>query len=161
MVDLLATFVIQQNSFIMETGFLHIHSLFRWLALVFLLIAIVKSFVGLQGKKPFTKGDNIIALILLSVTHLQFIVGLVIYFMRGWSSQLSNMGNSTARFWALEHGLSMIVAVVLITVGRVRSKKAPSDELKHKRGYIMYALAFLIVLWAGLIKPYALGRGLF
>lgn len=143
----------------MYNGLIHAHSGFRWLVVIFLIIAILKSFFAMKNKQAFTKSDNLIALLLLSFTHLQFVIGLTIYFMGGKLASLAaSMKISEARFWSLEHGLLMIVAIILITIGRVKSKKAATDELKHKKGLVFYSIAFLIILWAGLIKPYLLGK---
>lgn len=143
----------------MYNGLIHAHSGFRWLVVIFLIIAILKSFFAMKNKQAFTKSDNLIALLLLSFTHLQFIVGLAIYFMAGKLASIGDsMKDGALRFWSLEHGLLMIVAIVLITIGRVKSKKAATDELKHKKGLVFYSIAFLLILWAGLIKPYLLGK---
>ena len=143
----------------MYNGLIHAHSGFRWLVVIFLIIAILKSFMAMKNKQAFTKSDNLIALLLLSFTHLQFVIGLAIYFMGGKLAFLAaSMKISEARFWSLEHGLLMILAIILITIGRVKSKKAATDELKHKKGLVFYSIAFLIILWAGLIKPYLLGK---
>jgi hypothetical protein len=147
-------------------GLLHGHSGLRLLILLFLLAAIVKSLMGWFGKKPFGKSDNLIAILLLSVTHLQVIVGIVVYAMSdmvkaGLSDMAATMKNSGLRFWTVEHGLVMLLVVVLITAGRVKSKKAATDELKHKKGAIFYIIALILILWAGVIKPFALGRGWF
>ena len=146
----------------MYNGMLHAHSGFRWLVIMFLVIAILKSFAGWFGKKEYNKSDNMIALILLSVTHIQFIFGVIMYFV---SPKIVSMGDAmkdpTLRFWAVEHGFTMITAIVLITVGRVLSKKAATSELKFKKGAMFYTLAFILILWAGLIKPTMLGAGMF
>ncbi|MCB9175381.1 MAG: cytochrome B [Flavobacteriales bacterium] len=146
----------------MYNGMLHAHSGFRWLVIIFLVIAILKSFAGWFGKKEYNKGDNMIALLLLSVTHLQLIFGIVMYFI---SDKIVSMGeamkDATLRFWAVEHGFTMLIAIVLITLGRVLSKKAATSELKFKKGAIFYTIAFILILWAGLIKPNMLGAGMF
>ena len=146
----------------MYNGMLHAHSGFRWLVITFLIIAIIKSFAGWFGKKEFSKSDNLIALILLSVTHLQLIFGIIMYFV---SDKIVSMGiamkDSTLRFWVVEHGFTMIIAIVLITLGRVLSKKAATSELKFKKSAIFYTIAFVLILWAGLIKPTMLGAGMY
>ena len=72
---------------------LHLHSGLRLLILLFLLAAIVKSLAGWLGKKPFKKADNIIAIILVSLTHTQFLVGVVVYAMSDMvKAGLANMG---------------------------------------------------------------------
>jgi len=143
----------------MYNGLIHAHSGFRWLVVLFLVIAIIKSFSGWKNNKSFDKSDNLIALLLLSFTHIQFILGLVVYFMSGKLASIGeSMKDGALRFWSLEHGLLMIIAIALITIGRVSSKKAATDVLKHKKGVIFYSVAFLIILWAGLIKPFLLGK---
>lgn len=146
----------------MYNGMLHAHSGFRWLVIIFLVIAIIKSFAGWFGKKEYSKSDNLIALILLSVTHLQLIFGAIMYFV---SPKIVSMGvamkDATLRFWVVEHGSIMLMAIVAITLGRVLSKKAATSELKFKKGAIFYTIAFVLILWAGLIKPNLLGAGMF
>lgn len=141
---------------------LHAHSGFRWLVIIFLVIAIIKSFAGWFGKKEYGKSDNLIALILLSVTHLQLIFGVIMYFV---SDRIESMGiamkDATLRFWVVEHGFTMLIAITLITLGRVLSKKAATSELKFKKGAIFYTIAFVLILWAGVIKPNLLGAGMF
>lgn len=145
---------------------LHAHSGLRLLILLFLLAAIVKALTGWLGKKPYGKSDNLIAILLLSFTHLQVLVGIVVYAMSdmvkaGLADMAATMKNSGLRFWAVEHAVVMLLVVVLITLGRVKSKKAETDELKHKKGAIFYIIALVLILWGGVIKPFALGRGWF
>jgi putative Ca2+/H+ antiporter (TMEM165/GDT1 family) len=71
------------------------------------------------------------------------------------------MKDATLRFWVVEHGSIMLMAIVAITLGRVLSKKASTSELKFKKGAIFYTIAFVLILWAGLIKPNLLGAGMF
>lgn len=146
----------------MYNGMLHAHSGLRWLVLIFLILAIIKSFAGWFGKKDFNKSDNLIALLLLSFTHLQLIVGAVMYFISPKVISIGEaMKDSALRFWAMEHGVTMLIAIVLITLGRVKSKKAENSIDKFKKGAIFYTIAFVLILWAGLIKPSLLGGGMF
>lgn len=144
---------------------LHAHSGLRWLVLIFLLMAIIKSFGGWFGKKPFKKTDNLIAILLISFTHMQALIGLALYFMGGWGIVFGNMsiikGNDVFRFWSLEHLFIMLTAVVLITLGRIKSKKSVTDAAKHRNGALFYSLALLLIIWAGIIKPFLLGKGWF
>jgi hypothetical protein len=146
----------------MYNGMLHAHSGLRWLVLIFLVLAIIKSFAGWFGKKDFNKSDNLIALLLLSFTHTQMIVGVILYFISNKVVAIGDaMKDGVLRFWAMEHGVTMLIAIALITIGRVKSKKAETSELKFKKGAIFYTIAFVLILWAGLIKPSLLGAGMF
>lgn len=149
-----------------QTIMLHAHSGLRWLVLLFLVLATFKALAGWLGKKPYGKTDNLLAILLVSFTHIQAIVGVVFYFMSdiakaGMADMGAAMKEPALRFWTVEHAIIMILAVVFITIGRAKSKKAKTDEAKHKKGAIFYLLALLLIVWAGIIKPYALGRGWF
>jgi hypothetical protein len=146
----------------MYNGMLHAHSGLRWLVLIFLLLAVIKSFAGWFGKKEFNKSDNLIALLLLSFTHTQLIIGVVLYFISDKVIAIGDaMKDSALRFWAMEHGLMMIIAIVLITLGRVKSKKATENIDKFKKGAIFYTIALVLIIWAGVVKPTLLGGGMF
>ena len=145
---------------------LHLHSGLSYLILLFLLTAIVKSLAGWLGKKPFKKADNLVAVILVALVHTQALVGIVVYAMSdmvkaGLTDMGGTMKNEGLRFWTVEHAVIMLLVVVLITIRRSKSKKAETDELKHKKGAIFYMIALVFILWAGVIKPYALGKGWF
>lgn len=144
----------------MYNGLLSAHSGLRWLLVISLVIALIKAFSGWLGKKEYNKTDNIVALILVSLTHIMAILGIVLYFVSDKVIGIKEaMGNATTRFWAMEHGLIMLIVVVLITVGRVKSKKATENIEKHKKAAIFYAIAFALVLWAGVAQPFLLGNG--
>lgn len=138
----------------MYTGLVHAHSGFRYLVLLLVAVAVIKATVGFFGKKEFTGVDNKLALWALIITHVQFLLGIVLYFISPIvKTALSDMGaamkDATLRFWAVEHVTIMVLAVVAITLGRVLSKKASSDSAKHLRILVFY-LVGLILLMVGI-----------
>lgn len=138
---------------------LHLHSVLRYAVLILLLAAIVKAFAGWFGKKEFTSGDQKTGLWLMMSAHIQLVIGLVLYFMNGWAAapMAESMKNAAARFWKVEHIGAMIIAIALITVGRIMTKKSTVALVQHKRSVIFYTLALILILWA---IPWA-DRGLF
>jgi Na+-driven multidrug efflux pump len=131
----------------MYTGLLHTHSMLRYLVLVFLLVVIVTSLAGWLGKKPYKKLDNKLSLYLFISTHLQLLVGLILYFVSPWV-KFSEMSNRDFRYWTVEHVSMMLIAVVLITLGRTTSKKMTDDTAKHKRLFLFNLIALVIVVVA-------------
>lgn len=129
----------------MYIGLLHTHSSLRYLVLLFLIIVIVKSLIGLFGNKPFTKLDNTFSLVLLIVTHLQLLAGLILYFVSP-KVVLGEGAMTDYRYFTVEHIFGMIVAVVLITVARSTSKKLPTDQAKFKRLALLNILAVVIIV---------------
>lgn len=137
----------------MYTGLLHLHNLLRYAVVILLIIAVVKAFNGWFGKKPYTATDNKISLYLLISAHLQLLIGLGLYFISpivemGLSDMGSAMKNPIARFWTVEHGLSMLIGIGIITLGRIMSKKAASDNIKHRRAAVYFALAMVLIFSA-------------
>ncbi len=137
----------------MYTGLLHFHSALRYLVLIFLLVTIIKSFAGWLGKKEYSSLDNKLSLFTLIAVHTQFLIGLILYFVSPRVKQaLSDMGtamqNSELRFWAVEHISTMIIAVVLITVGRSTSKKTMEATGKHKKVALFFLIGLLLILFA-------------
>jgi hypothetical protein len=133
----------------MHTTILLLHSIFRYFVLIFLLIVLVRAFTGWQGKKAFTAMDNKFSLWLFISTHIQFTLGLILYFV----SPLvifsgASMKNAVTRYWLVEHIVLMIIAVALITAARSTSKKLTDPTAKHKRLFNLNLMALLIILVA-------------
>jgi hypothetical protein len=131
---------------------LHIHSAGRWLVLLLLVIAIFNSLVA--GGRPFIKSDNRTGLLLTSVADLMFLIGLVLWYFGPYGyEQIQNAGSmgaamkdSTARFFAVEHITAMLIAIILIHIGKAQAKKSISDRAKHKRTVLYYLIALIIIL---------------
>jgi hypothetical protein len=154
----------------MYTGLVHLHNFFRWVVLVLLIVAIIRHLTGMRGTKAITGGDKKTDLFLMIATHIQLLLGIIIWFIGDWGYQVvknsAGMGevmkNSTMRFWVIEHPVGMLVATVLITIGRGVSKKALPDAVKHKRAFWLFLIAMIIIIasvpWPGRI---GIGRPLF
>lgn len=130
----------------MITGITHLHSFLRWLALIAIVIAIFQSLRGMTGGKEYTAKNNRWSLITLIAFHLQLVLGLVLYFGKGWYKQVGDMSNEVVRFWSLEHLVAMLIAIALVTIGRISAKKATTAKVKHKRHFWYFLIALLIVL---------------
>ncbi len=130
----------------METGFEHLHSLLRWIMLILLVITVSKAVIG-NGKRFFEK-DRKMALFLMILAHVQFLLGVALYFMRGKQEMLGNIGDltSVSRFAALEHPVGMILAIILITLGYGKVKRGESDGAKIKAVKVFFGLALIIIL---------------
>lgn len=144
----------------------HLHSIGRWILLLLLLIAIFNSLVA--GGRPFIKSDNRTGLILTITADLMLLIGIALWFMGPFQQiKASGMGevmkNSLSRFFAVEHSVGMLIAVILIHIGKSQAKKRIADSVKHKRTVIFYLIALIIILisipWPFLAN--GVGRGWF
>jgi len=129
--------------------FVHIHSGLRWLVLIFILIAIFNSAYKLSKHSLTNNKDCIFNRLSLIFMHLQLVFGLVLYFISPKVIfNAASMKDSVLRFFLVEHILLMIIAVVLITIGYVKSDRAITERKKHKLLVIYYSIALLLILAA-------------
>jgi hypothetical protein len=141
----------------MYTGLLHTHSVLRYFVLILLIIVIIQSLLGFINKKPYTAMDNRVGLFLFIATHTQLLVGLILFFVSPFV-QFSGaaMKDAGTRYWLVEHNTAMLIAIVLITMARVTSKKMTDSTAKHKRMFIFNSIALAIIL----VTIYLSGRGI-
>jgi len=63
------------------------------------------------------------------------------------------MKNPVYRFWVVEHNIGMLIAIILITIGRGAAKKNISDQAKHKKSFWFFLIALILILasvpWPG------------
>lgn len=136
----------------MYTGLLHTHNMFRWLVLLALIFAVGLALAGWLKKRDWTKKDNISGLVLTIFMDIQFLVGIILYaFLSPLTKAAFNdfgaaMKNETLRFYAVEHILLMVIALVFVHIGRSKSKKAVQSWKKHRIATIFYGIALLLVI---------------
>lgn len=132
-----------------------IHSWLRWFLLAIMLIVLVRSLMGFLSKSPYTKTDNLFAILLIAFAHTQLIVGYVLYFYSPFAYQaIQNQGmkavmkDSNLRFWSVEHITMMTLAVMAIQVGRSLSKKQKVDAMMHQRMVVFLVIALALIAFA-------------
>lgn len=137
-----------------------LHSYNRYLLLAALLFVLYRSFSGWMSKKPFEKADNTASVALLGLTHLQALLGLVMYFATSTYTTTAglSMKDPWVRYFKAEHIAAMLIAVVLVQLGRTFSKKAATDEDKHKKLAIYTAIATLIIFGTLAMKGLLFGN---
>lgn len=130
----------------MLIGMKHLHSTLAIILLLALVIAIVITLVNYSGKKPYNRK---IALLGLVSAHLQFVVGIIIYFVSPLGIQSfsgENMGNSLSRLYFLEHPLMMLIGIILITVGYTKAKRMVDAQKANKTVLIFYIIGLILIL---------------
>ncbi len=130
---------------------LTIHNLLRWLFLAAALYAILRSVLGLMNKSVYSKSDNTAGSILIALAHSQLLIGIILLFVSpviqaAMADMASAMKDKVTRLQLIEHPLTMIIGVVLIQVGRIRTKKAYADTDKYKRSLLFFGLGLVLIL---------------
>ncbi|MBC7643302.1 MAG: hypothetical protein H7174_13375 [Flavobacterium sp.] len=123
----------------------HFHSGWAFLALLALIIAVIMAAYGKISKKEFTATDRKIALVALITSHVQLLVGLILYFVSPLGFQLLGNMEKQARLTSLEHPLINIIAIVLITIGWSKHKKVLLSEDKFQKIAFFYAIGLLLI----------------
>jgi uncharacterized membrane protein YtjA (UPF0391 family) len=139
----------------METGLLHLHNLLRWIIVVLLLLSIVKAYTGWKGNKSFSAGDAKIWLFTMIASHITLLLGLYQWLMGRYGlltfeipEGSSRMKDPFIRFFQVEHPVSMLLAILFITLGRGMAKKDLSDSLKYRQAFVYFFVALLLLLAA-------------
>lgn len=138
----------------MYTGLLHAHNGLRWIVLIFLVLAFLSSLKGWFSKGKWKKQNNLTGLGLVVFMDIQFLIGIILY--AGVSpitkAAFQNFGaamkNPELRFYVVEHILIMLVALVLVHLGRIKSKRILIDWKKHRAVAIYYGISLLLILIA-------------
>lgn len=128
------------------SALVHIHSGLRWIILILLVTAVVNALTS-KGKGEYTKKDKKINLFAMISLHLQLVFGIILMFTSGKVSFDSGwMKNPSFRFYGMEHLLGMIIAIVLITIGRKKAEKITAPVQKHSKIFTWYLIGLLIIL---------------
>lgn len=133
----------------MYTGLQHLHSGLAYLVLAALVIVFGYVLFNFFSGKPFTEKVRKASLIGLIISHLQLLVGLVLYFIspKGLSNFSGEaMGDAMSRLYMLEHPLTMILAIILITVGYSKAKNGNEDGARYKKILIYYGIGLVLML---------------
>ncbi len=129
----------------MYTGILDLHNLVRWAVVVLGLIAIVAALTGTRWT-PLQASLGRWFTIALDV---QVLIGIVLYIVsplvRGALQNFGDaMGVPELRFFALEHGLIMVVAAALVHIGVSRGRKTDNP----RQALIFYLLGAAAIAYA-------------
>jgi hypothetical protein len=142
-----------------------LHSWLRWGA----IIAGVLALFSLFSSNPQSRADGADrwGLFFTIALDLQLLLGLLLYlFLSPMTTGLfgdfgAAMRDPIARFWAVEHGTLMLVAIVVAHVGRVLARKAGSPAARRRRLLACFVLALVAILAATPWPGFRAGRPLF
>jgi hypothetical protein len=158
----------------MDTTVLNsIHNVMRWAVLLFGVLALFSGIRGIGGGKDFTNGDKRTGLYFLIACDIQLLLGLALYFMKGYYRSFSGGGmgevmkNAPMRFWSVEHLVGMIIAIMLVHIGYAGTKGNRPHISKFRRLFWCTLIALIIIAvtipWPfrvhGIARPWFPGTG--
>jgi len=126
-----------------------LHSYWAYLVLLIVVLATINSIIGMLTKKEFGAKDFRIALFALIVTHIQLLIGIVLFVFANNFGDVEMgeiMKNATLRLKNVEYPLLMVVAIMLLTIGYSKHKNKRTSSAKFKTLAIPYTLALIAIL---------------
>ena len=129
-----------------------LHSYWAYLVLAVLILATLNALLGLLAKKEYNAKAFRISLFALIVSHIQLLIGLLLYFTSPRFEIWSELGmggvmkDAVQRLYLVEHPLINIIAVALITIGYSKHKKKLTSAPKFKTITIFYLIALVLFL---------------
>jgi hypothetical protein len=126
----------------MDNGLLHLHNLLRWVILILLLVSLFQAFTKKESLAKTSLFLMISAHTMLLIGLYQWLAGRYGLFTADLPEGVSMMKDKFYRFFQLEHPLTMIIAVVLITLARGKAKI--QDYSKAFR-FLLIALILILI----------------
>jgi hypothetical protein len=146
----------------MHTGLLHLHSLLRWVVVIAGVVAILRAQQGVAGNAPYRRLPGTI---FVTSLHLQLVIGLALYFGSSvivdsfLAAPGPSMKDGLLRFFGVEHLVTMLLAIVIATIGSAKARRGADDVAKNKAARLFFAVAFVLLL-IGIPWPFrAVGAG--
>ena len=128
-----------------------VHSYWAFFVLTILFIAILNALIRMISKKSFNSTDLRISLFGLIFSHIQLLIGLILYFISPWFDQWSSLGmgvmkNNESRLYLVEHPITNILAIFFITIGWSLHKKQSESSKKFLRISLFYGFGYILLL---------------
>lgn len=113
---------------------------------------VVRSFIGLIKGLFFSNFlDFYIPVFAVVLLYLELVLGLLLYYMHmskleGFISQTNANDYFSSRFWAIEHTILMIFAIIFGHLALVYSKNLSNNIAKYKMNLLYFGLSFILIL---------------
>ena len=129
---------------------LTIHHYLPFLLIFMLVLAVVKSFlVAFLGKDVCLKKHKLLSISMI-LAHLQLVFGILVFSKFAFSNPgwADIMKNAESREAFVEHPFMMLVAIILISVGKVKAKKTEDNTKSAKTTFTYFFIALALILFA-------------
>jgi hypothetical protein len=126
-----------------------LHGILRWLVIASGIYAVVRAY---RTRGEWNRAEERTSLPFVIALDVQVTIGLVMYLGTSPVAEVAranfaaSMKDAVMRFWAVEHVFAMLLALVVMHVGRVLVKRATAGAAKRKRALGWFGGALLIVL---------------
>jgi len=111
----------------------------------------MRSVFGLFGKVNFSVFQDIkLPIIAVIFLYLELILGFLLYAiyinkLEFLITQANANAYFSARFWAVEHAILMLFAIIFGHLGLVYAKNLKDDMKKFKKNFLYFGLSFVLI----------------
>ncbi|MGJ1418827.1 hypothetical protein ACR79T_04320 [Sphingobacterium spiritivorum] len=137
----------------MYSTLLILHSLVRWLVLVFIIYAVYRSYTGYIKDRIFSNTDNAVRHWTATISHIQLMIGMLLYIKSPvvkyfWSDVKKAVQQADLTFYSIIHFMLMLLAIITLTLGSALAKRKNTDKEKFRTMLIYFSIALLIIFTA-------------
>ena len=137
----------------MYTAILIVHSYLRYALLLLVLLVVLRYVAGLLASRAWNGADEALGRWMIRVWDLQFLLGLVLYFLSpivqfGFANFGEAMGDAQLRQFLIEHPVLNLLAIGALHMGWIRASKAAGDRGRRVRVLLFIAVAAALVVWS-------------
>jgi hypothetical protein len=135
----------------MYSGILIFHIVISVLLMILSSYILVRSIFGMVGKVSFSTFHDIkLPIIAVICLYLELILGILLYAIYiNKLETLITQANATAyfsaRFWAVEHAILMMFAIIFGHLGLVYAKNLSDDNQKFKKNLLYFGLSAVLI----------------
>lgn len=117
----------------MNTGIQHLH---HYLPYIFLLALIISILRAAFNCIPNVKKDKLL-LTTLILAHIQLLLGMYMYLPSAIKGGVMIFG---------DHPVTMILGIVILTIGKLKSKKIENNTKANKTIFISFLIAAILII---------------
>ncbi len=129
-----------------------IHQYLGWITIVIGFLAVARAWNRIIFRKWWSRTDTAAGIVFTVSSDLQLTAGIILY--AGLSpvtkAAFMDFGNAlddpAVRFFAVEHAIAMLLAVILVHAGSSLARKAQFAARKHRISAFFYTIALIIMI---------------
>ena len=125
-----------------------VHHFLPFLLILTLVLVVIKSFLAAYLGKDLCLKKCKLQSITMILAHIQLVLGIVLFCDFAFTNPPWGeiMGNAASRYIYIEHPFTMLLAVIFISVGKVKAKKIEDSVKSAKVTFIYFTISLILIL---------------
>lgn len=129
----------------MQQTLIGMHSLWRWVVLLLVVVALLRGVVGWLRGGEWTSLDRQLSMLAVTAIDIQVLLGIILFISeQRWTSTV---------FFSAIHPFAGLAALAAAHIGNARVKRATTSQAKYRR--LTISLFVALLLMTAVIPSYA------